>query len=59
MAASLAAALTLSASKLTACINSSIAFVDNPKAAHVKEAMDAIATLDAELTKAADWISKN
>ena len=59
MAASLAAALTLSASKLTACINSSTAFVDNPKAAHVKEAMDAIATLDAELTKAADWISKN
>ncbi len=59
MAASLAAALTLSASKLTACINSGTAFVDNPKAAHVKEAMDAIATLDAELTKAADWISKN
>ena len=58
-ATALEAALEASFTALDACIASGVAFVDAPQAAHVKTAMDAIAALDEELNKAADWIAVN
>ena len=45
--------------KLTACQNSGTAFVDNPKAQCVADAIAAIETLDASLTAASTWIAAN
>ena len=45
--------------KLTACQNSGTAFVDNPKAQCVADAIAAIEALDASLTAASTWIAAN
>ena len=58
-AASLEAALNNALTALDACINSGVAFVDDPQAAHVNAAQKAIETLDNELNSAAEWIAAN
>lgn len=58
MAADLKAKLQASLQALEECQNNG-SFVDNPSASWVKDAMDAINSLDDELNKAAEWIVKN
>lgn len=58
-ASALETALNSSLTALDACIASGVAFVDAPQAPYVKTAMDAIASLDEELNKAAEWIAVN
>lgn len=51
-------ALQSAIAALQSCIDSGVAFVDDPGNERVKTAIDAILSLDNELNKAAQWISK-
>ena len=55
-AASLEAALKGAIAALDACVNSGVAFVDNPTATVAEKAMEAIGELDDELNDASDYI---
>lgn len=59
LAATLETNIRNSLDKLTACQNSGTAFVDNPKAQCVADAIAAIEALDASLTSASAWIASN
>ena len=55
-ASSLDSALKGAVAALEACVNSGVAFVDNPEAAVAEKAMEAISALDDELNDASDYI---
>lgn len=57
-ATALKSALTAAISSLQTCIDSGIAFVDNPGHAQVKNAIDAVQELDDQLQAAKQWVEK-
>lgn len=57
-ASSLESALAKAVGALQDCIDSGVAFVDDPGNARVKTAIDAVTCLDDELNKAAQWIER-
>lgn len=54
--ANLQSALDAAVAALNACVNSGVAFVDDPDAAVAAKAMEALNALDAELNKAAEFV---
>ena len=59
LAARLQTNLDAALASLITCINSGTAFVDNPKASYVSDAMNKIDDLDEVLNEAATWITRN
>ena len=54
----LQSALDNAIAKLTTCVNSGVAFVDNPGAQQAGDAMEAVDALNGQLEAAAQWIEK-
>ena len=54
----LQSALDNAIAKLTTCVNSGVAFVDNPGAQQAGDAMQAVDALNGQLEAAAQWIEK-
>lgn len=59
LAARLQTNLDAALASLNTCINSGTAFVDNPKASYVSDAMNKIDDFDEVLNEAATWITRN
>ena len=53
---SLESALKAAVAALDACVNSGVAFVDNPTATVAEKAMEAISKLDDELNDASNYV---
>ena len=54
----LQSALDNAIAKLTTCVESGVAFVDNPGAQQAGDAMQAVDALNGQLEAAAQWIEK-